>query len=248
MPGGKRKAPIEDFDHNKSDSNDTDFDPESSRPARPSKKARKSTGRSKSAAKSGKKKSRYRGSDVDDDDDEIDSDEEVSEGDESEEIERDETTGRPVRAAKRKGPTYEESSDEDSEEAELTEDSEPETSRRGGGRNNRHAMSKIDDDDDEDDSVASPVKRKSMIIKLRLPAETPRRTTRGTSVKARGSAVPRSTRAGSAVTRATRSRSHEPLATGLPPTVRKPRNQSVVDLDEDDEDGRLLFPVLFNLH
>lgn len=119
----KRKRFLEDFDPNKSDPEDENFDPSEDRPRKSSKKARPSRG-----SKPGRSRShKYRGSDIDDDDEELsDSQEESFPEDESEE-EDDEDA--PVNAAGRRArkvavtrQNYAESSDD--EEDEINAESE----------------------------------------------------------------------------------------------------------------------------
>ncbi|KAI4868899.1 AAA-domain-containing protein [Hypoxylon rubiginosum] len=166
MAGGKRKRDILDFDPNKSDSDDENFEPEADRP-RSQKKSRSHRSNKPTVRKRG----RYRGSDIEDDDDVVDSEEEHSfaEGDVNDEEEPEpainENTGRRIRKAATKHQNYKESS----EDEELVRDS----------------------DDDKDDLVDAPPKkspRQRKLITLRVPPSA--RKTR-TASNANASVVPR---------------------------------------------------------
>lgn len=197
MPA-KRK--LDTFDPNKSDSADTDFDPTSSAPRKP----KRSSAHKRRSGAPRKKKIKYRGSDISDDDDVDDSLEELSDpSEESEEVEMNENTGRAVRKATKKSVNYEENSDSDV--ADIVgdeEDSESENpKKRTHNKRSRATPEEIEDDeDDEDEDLASKRPRRSKIIKLKI--NTPQTT--------------RATRAGSAA-RSTRRRGSttEPLSAGL---------------------------------
>jgi ATPase family AAA domain-containing protein 2 len=110
MPGGKRKLDF--FDPNKSDSDDIDY---VSGQDRPRKSAKKSRTQSKRSSGTKRRRTKYGGSDVSDDEvsDSLLEDS-YSEEEEEEEPEMDPTTGRRKRQAKAKSINYEEpSSDED---------------------------------------------------------------------------------------------------------------------------------------
>ena len=116
----RHKRKLEDFDPNKSDSDDLDYDASAAPRARPSggsRSARKHK-RSGGASKSSKRRRQtYGGSDddIEDESDELDSDdEEVSFDDDSEEeeVELNPRTGRGVRSVAKKAVKYEESDDE----------------------------------------------------------------------------------------------------------------------------------------
>ncbi|KAK5990030.1 ATPase histone chaperone YTA7 [Cladobotryum mycophilum] len=137
MVNNKRKRVLEEFDPNKSDSEDENFDPTEARPRRSSKKPRASRG-----VKSGRRKhTRYRGSDIEDDDDELsDSQEESFAEDGSDEDAEDDdaplnAAGRKTRKAAVNRTTYKESSEEDDVDAEaddlddVAESSKPTTRR-----------------------------------------------------------------------------------------------------------------------
>ncbi|KAI1768661.1 AAA-domain-containing protein [Hypoxylon sp. FL1150] len=163
MAGNKRKRDLMDFDPNKSDSDDENFEPEADRP-RSQKKSRSHRANKPTARKRG----RYRGSDIEDDDDIEDSEEENSfaEDDEDEpEPPINETTGRRVRKAATKHQNYKESS----EDEEMIRDS----------------------DDEKDDLIEEPPKkspRQRKLITLRVPQSA--RKTRAAS-NANAPAVPR---------------------------------------------------------
>jgi SpoVK/Ycf46/Vps4 family AAA+-type ATPase len=165
------KRKLLEFDPNKSDSDDVDFELEA-----PSRTSRKSVGRSKSKTKSKKrkqKKRRINGSDISDDDvsDSLMEDS-FEESEVEEEPEVDSETGRPKRRAKAKRVSYEESGSEESEE------------------------SHSDDDEEEDDRhLATPSPKKRLVVKLKLPTPKPTtarstragsmaRSTRGKSIEA----------------------------------------------------------------
>lgn len=150
----KRKRALEEFDPNKSDSDDENFDPTDARPRRSSKKARPSRG-----AKPGRRRGgRYRGSDIDDDDDELSESEAgsfIEESDPEEEEDEDapvNAAGRRARKAAVKRTNYAESSDEDEDEDAAVKD------------------------EDELEEPAQPRGRK--IVKLKVPAVVVRRSTR----------------------------------------------------------------------
>ena len=112
-PGKRKRDPLEGFDPNQSDPEDENFDPSEARPRRQKKAlraSRKSTGRVRS--------SRYRGSDIDEDDEELsDSMGEGSFGGDESEEENDEVpvnaSGRRARKAAVQHPSYREESEED---------------------------------------------------------------------------------------------------------------------------------------
>lgn len=147
MPA-KRKRDILDFDPNKSDSDDENFEPGQEREEKP----RRVTKRSRSAKvkPSGRRRDRYGGSDIEDDDDDLASDSDASGGFDDEEEEEDEDMpvnagGRRTRKAAVKRQNYRESSDdEEDEEIQETEDDDDDdennlTSKRnrGGSRNSK---------------------------------------------------------------------------------------------------------------
>lgn len=119
MPVKRRRDPLEDFDPNKSDSEDENFDPRShpgeDQPRR-SKKLRVAQSKN---ARSGRRKNKYKGSDIDDDDDELLSDgtDEGSFADDDEDEDEEEVpvnaAGRRARKVATKPVSYAEDSDED---------------------------------------------------------------------------------------------------------------------------------------
>ncbi|PNY26959.1 Tat-binding-like protein 7 [Tolypocladium capitatum] len=173
----KRKRVLEDFDPNKSDSEDENFDPTAARPQRISKKPRPSRG-SRSGRKRGR---RYRGSDIDEDDQELsDSQEESFVEDES-----DQDEGAPVNAAGRRTrkaaitrQSYKESSDdEDDEDAPAAEDDE--------GKEAAEPPAEAPEAPEETDE---PTTRR--LVKLKIPKSatmpTTRRSTRARTAEADG--------------------------------------------------------------
>ncbi|KAI0167962.1 putative AAA family ATPase [Pestalotiopsis sp. NC0098] len=138
MPPNKRKRDILDFDPNKSDSDDENFQPDADRPTRSRKKSR--------PAKSGKgpsrvRRNKYRGSDIEDDDEESESGGEESfdepeedEEEEEEEMPVNENTGRRMRKAAVKAATYRESSD-DSAASGSSSDDKDDLPRRNPNKN-----------------------------------------------------------------------------------------------------------------
>ncbi|KAL7627078.1 TAT-binding protein-like protein 7, AAA ATPase [Parahypoxylon ruwenzoriense] len=155
---GKRKRDILDFDPNKSDSNDENFEPEIDRPR--SRKKSRPQGVNKSGTRG---KGRYQGSDIEDDEDLDDSEQEnsfaeIDEDEDEPEPLINENTGRRVRKAASKQHNYKESSDDEAND--LIQDS----------------------DDDKDDLVKDPPKkspRQRKLITLRVPASA--RKTRAAS-------------------------------------------------------------------
>ncbi|RDW78433.1 hypothetical protein BP5796_06285 [Coleophoma crateriformis] len=201
MPAGKRKADF--FDPNKSDSDDEDFAPGEDRPRKSAKKSRSHTKKSSSS----RKRTKYRGSDVSDDDldEESDLDNSFSEEEEEEEdIIMNEKTGRRMRHAAAKHASYEEPSEDDIEDSLEITDSDVSVKKPSKGR--RTAAPKFESEDDDEDV---PYSKPSKIITLKVKTPQPLRTTRATSVTAR------STRGGTSV---------EPTSAGL--TRRNTRQQS----------------------
>ena len=108
-PVGKRKRALGDFDPNKSDSDDENFDPVEERP-------RKSTKRRAAPVKGRSRSNRYRGSDVDDESDVLESEDEGSfaqdeDDDDDAEIN---AAGRRARKAATQRKNYKEDTDDDS--------------------------------------------------------------------------------------------------------------------------------------
>lgn len=124
MSTKRKKDILAGFDPNKSDSEDENFDPTEDRPRR-SKKPR--TTRNKSGG--ARRRVKYRGSDIDDDDDEVLSDS-VDEGSFIEDDEDEDApinaSGRTARKAARNHKSYAEASDE---EDELVQDSDDDASK-----------------------------------------------------------------------------------------------------------------------
>lgn len=217
MPS-KRK--LDNFDPNKSDSNDTDFDPSSAAPRKASKRSRTQ----KRTSTAPRKRQRYRGSDSEDDlaDDSFD-DLSIDEPEEDEDVEMNEKTGRAVRKATKKSVNYEENTDSDAEIADDDGESESEVEtpkNKSPRKRSRPALIEDDEDDEDEDNAEeeSPVKRKpSKIIKLKINVpETLRKTRAGSAARTRrsGSTV-EPTSAGFATRRTTRATSEaagEPIA------------------------------------
>ncbi|KEY70250.1 hypothetical protein S7711_04359 [Stachybotrys chartarum IBT 7711] len=122
MAGSKRKRVLEEFDPNKSDSEDENFDPTQVRASRSSKKARPARGSKPSRRRAG----RYRGSDIEDDDDELSDSQEDSFAEDASEPEDDDVpmnaAGRRARKVTTAQHNYKESSEED--EVDLSSDSD----------------------------------------------------------------------------------------------------------------------------
>jgi SpoVK/Ycf46/Vps4 family AAA+-type ATPase len=204
MPS-KRKA--ENFDPNKSDSNDTDFDPSETRA--PPKKSRRSAGHKKSSSRPAKRR-RYKGSDVSEDDLDDDDDLSVSEqSEEDEDFEMNEKTGRRMRKAATKSVNYEEPSESDQDDLDASDSEEVKVTKNKSPKK-RSKPVYDDDDDDEEEEEEKPTpntpsrshpKRKVVTLKIGTPAA-------------------RSTRAGSALqsaagTRPRRGSTAEPKSAGI---------------------------------
>src|SRR4051812_24288716 len=137
------KRRVDNFDPNKSDSDDDDFSPTEVNPRKSAKKPR-----SKPQKKGGqKKRTKYKGSDVSDDEDEdsLLEDSFSEEEEEEEDFEMNEKTGRAVRKAAKKSVNYGESSESDV--ADLVEDSEEEVRPK---RSNKRTRVPDDDEGPED--------------------------------------------------------------------------------------------------
>ena len=233
MAGGKRNTKVFDFDPNKSDSNDSDFDVKETRS--PRKKSRKVSKKKKP------KKKRAYGSDEDEDEslDESSEDLSIDESDEeSDEPVHTSKAGRPMRSnVVKKQPSYEEKDTEEEGSPERTESSmEPAPKKGAAGRPGR-AAPPIIVDDDEDKGSAEP--RESMIVKLKvgqgnLPSDKPptkgRRGSRKPTPKSRAASIQRS-----------RHTSTEPLLEGLQPVTRKRTRGS---RSTETPEGMLFQPVL----
>lgn len=162
----KRKRVLEDFDPNKSDSDDENFDPSVAGPPR---KSSKKSGRSRSGKPSRRRGNRYRGSDIDDDDDELSDSQEDDFLDDDDEDEEDEdapvnAAGRRARKAAVKHQSYRESSEEAAETGDDTD--KPDDAK--------------DDVDADVDAEAEDVKEVE-----KEPEEEPARPTRSRVVKLR---------------------------------------------------------------
>ncbi|KAJ5054554.1 uncharacterized protein L3040_000825 [Drepanopeziza brunnea f. sp. 'multigermtubi'] len=222
MPA-KRKH--EQFDPNKSDSNDTDFDPGEARSS--PKKSRKTSSKRHAGGGVSKKKntkrSKYKGSDVTDDDveDSLLEEDSFSEDDEDEEeVEMNEKTGRAVRKATRKTVNYEEDSKSDITDNIGDTLSESDDEPRKKPQSKRRKIVEEEPEEGIEDSGDEPVKKlpkekaPSKIIKLKFgtsrgtPLASLTRTSRATSAartRGRGSTEPRS----AGLTRQTRAQTEE---------------------------------------
>ncbi|GJN69012.1 hypothetical protein PLICBS_003058 [Purpureocillium lilacinum] len=174
--GSKRKRVLEDFDPNKSDSEDENFDPSEQRPQRSSKKARPSRG-----SRPGRKRShRYRGSDIDDDEDEelSDSQEEGSFVDDDEEEEQDapvNAAGRRTRKAARTFHNYKESSDGEDEDAEDIKDDEDDVPE---DEPEAEAAEELEEPEEPQPKEESHEPTSRRLVKLRVPKTATMPTTR----------------------------------------------------------------------
>ncbi|TKX27437.1 ATPase-like protein 2 [Elsinoe australis] len=181
------KRKLEDFDPNKSDSDDGDYDNRGSPVSRPRAKAKSSR-----AAAAGRKPVKRRRETYGSDDDDIEDDLSFSEQSESFGEESDEeagpainpSTGRRQRKAARKPVKYEEDSDEEIQATESEEDTSP------------RARDK------------KPQSRPSLIVKLRMPSTRPTRSSRPTS---RRGATPETSAAGARRSSRISRHSEEPL-------------------------------------
>lgn len=216
MPA-KRK--LDTFDPNKSDSNDTDFDPTEVRAS--AKKSRKSSSRRHSGGHSKKRSKRPRyGSDVSDDDVEDSLLEESfseSEDHEDEDVEMNENTGRAVRKAAKKEVNYEEDSNSSVgdivDDPRTGSDSDDQPKKKQSTKRSRQVIQESEDEDDEEEEEATTrrSKRATKIVKLKIGTpQTARATRAGSSARntrGRGSAEPKS--AGLGARRSTRAHTEE---------------------------------------
>ncbi|RTE74602.1 hypothetical protein BHE90_010957 [Fusarium euwallaceae] len=250
----KRKRVLEDFDPNKSDPDDENFDPSVAGPPR---KSSKKSGRSRSGKPSRRRGNRYRGSDIDDDDDELSDSQEDDFLEDDDEDEEDEdapvnAAGRRARKAAVKHQSYRESSEEAAETGDDTD--KPDDAK--------------DDVDADVDAEAEDVKEvekepeeeparptRSRVVKLRvqkgqLPTVT-RRTTRAHTEEAEEflelsnsgkHAVPsRNSRSRSPETFARNTRASRALKTPknapetIPEATQETTSREINDADEPDE-------------
>jgi SpoVK/Ycf46/Vps4 family AAA+-type ATPase len=179
MPGAKRK--LDNFDPNKSDSNDTDFDPSE---AGPRKSVKKSRSQGKRVSGSARKRNKYRGSDVSDDDVDDSLLEDSFSDEEEEEFEMNEKTGRAVRKAAKKEVNYEESSGSDIADIIQEDDSEEEVAPRRPAKRSRVA-------EQSEEAESDGEKRKlSKIVTLKANPRQTRTTRAGSAARTRSSAEP----------------------------------------------------------
>jgi SpoVK/Ycf46/Vps4 family AAA+-type ATPase len=213
MPA-KRK--LENFDPNKSDSADTDFDPTSSAPRKPSRKSRSH----KRSSGGPRKKTKYRGSDISEDESLDDDDLSISEPEEEEDFEMNEKTGRAVRKVAKKSVNYEENSDSDIADIvpDIDDDSDEKPKKRPQSKRARATPDDDEDEDDEDEDLASRRPRRTKIVKLKINTPQTARATRAgsaaRSLRRRGSTTePMSAGLGTRrSTRATSEAGEEPIA------------------------------------
>jgi SpoVK/Ycf46/Vps4 family AAA+-type ATPase len=204
MPA-KRK--LDTFDPNKSDSADTDFDPTEA--AAPRKSAKKSRSQGKRSSGGPRKKTKYKGSDVsEDEDDDSLLEGSFSEPEEEEDFEMNPSTGRAVRKAAKKSVNYEENSD--SSIAELIEDSDDDNppKRFSNKRTRRNPTASAEPESDEE---PKPSAKRTRIVKLKVnTTPKPSRTTRGGSApRSRGGVSVEPLSAGISTRRSARGRTEE---------------------------------------
>ncbi|TGO60013.1 hypothetical protein BCON_0039g00440 [Botryotinia convoluta] len=206
MPAKYRK--FETFDPNKSDSNDDDFSPTEAAPPRKSPKKSRSQPQKKGGPR---RKTKYRDSDIDDEDESVSEESFIESEAEEEDFEMNEKTGRAVRKTAKKAVTYEESESDD----DLIQESEEEVRPRKSNKRTRV----VDDGEEEDeDEIVEPIskrnksvekasEKKSFLLKLKMPTgNTPARNTRaGSAARTRASAEPTS----AGLRRSTRARTEE---------------------------------------
>lgn len=235
----KRKRALEDFDPNKSDSEDENFDPSEAQP----RKSRKS--QSTRPSRSGRKRiNRYGGSDIEEDDNELsDSQEDSFAEDASEDGSEDEdapvnAAGRRARKAATARQNYKESSEDDEEEGEKEEE--------------KGTLDGAEDAEDAEDE--EPVRPSRKVVKLRVSKTTlsqgTRRSTRATtedaddlvelSTSGRHAVVTRSSKSKSpeALARSRASRAMKGLKMAPEPIEEATQESSIVghaDADEEDE-------------
>ncbi|XMA08176.1 hypothetical protein WAI453_000967 [Rhynchosporium graminicola] len=199
MPA-KRK--LDNFDPNKSDSDDTDFDPSQTRPS-PKKSRKSSSNRHAGGGRPQKKRSkssRYRGSDLSDDDvDDSLAEESFSDPEDDEEVEMNEATGRPLRKALKKSVNYQENSD--SSIAEMVENtgSDDEPKKKRPSKRSRQVIDDPDDDeqvDSDEDVLSTHPKRKIVKLKIGTPQAASRATRAGSAARTRGRGSTEPTSAG----------------------------------------------------
>lgn len=216
MPS-KRKRVLEDFDPNKSDSEDENFDPTEAPPRRSSKKARPSRG---SGPPGGRKRGhKYRGSDIDDDDDILsDSMEEGSFADEESEDDADapiNAAGRRTRKAAITHQNYAESSDGEDIDG-VVED----TPVEDAPVEDPPVTAAADSDNQDDDDVQGSAARR--IVKLKVPKDaaevTSRRTTRASTADADEFVELSNSGRHAVLSRDSRSRSPEPYSRSRRPS------------------------------
>ncbi|KAL2124028.1 hypothetical protein VTJ04DRAFT_393 [Mycothermus thermophilus] len=160
----RKRDPLEGFDPNKSDSEDENFDPAEERVPRSAKKTRSTNKRSRPKRRT----NRYRGSDIDDDElsDSVEEDSFVEDDDDDEDEEDEDlpltATGRRMRKAAARHPSYKESTD-DGEDEDVIQDSDA-----------------VGDEDPEDTTPKKPSpERPKKIVVLKMNPRSQRAATRG---------------------------------------------------------------------
>ncbi|KAG9234142.1 hypothetical protein BJ875DRAFT_510235 [Amylocarpus encephaloides] len=196
MPSKRR---LDTFDFNKSDSADENFDPTESRPRKAPKSLRK---RGKMPAK--KRGRNYGGSDISD---ELEDDDDLSieePSDEEEDIEVNEKTGRAMRKAAKKGVSYEEPSDSDGNDFDISasEEEVKVPAKKLNSRNKRKRMISDDESDHNSSEKAESASPPKKIVKLKMRPGTLNLTTTSRA----GSQIRNTRRRGSTM---------EPLSAGI---------------------------------
>ena len=182
------KRNFERFDPNKSDSQDDDYDASESKPRRPAGRKSPKKAKQKSSRGHKRKKARYGGSDIEDDDNDMSDDSLADELQESESESEDQVTertatGRPLRGARKNIQTLKEESDEELPPRSVSPDT---------------------------DDVVSDIKpRRIITLKVKPQALLPRSTRGGSMARsAKGVSVEPST---ARTRRSTRAHTEEPL-------------------------------------
>ena len=206
------KRKLEYFDPNKSDSNDTDFEPDQLASKRTRKQPRKRSGNSRKRPK----RPRYRGSDVSDNEDDNDSllEDSFSESSEDEELELNPATGRSVRKAARKTVNYEEKSGSDAADNTGEFGSKPSEQRK------KRLKSQSTSDEDEEDDVkptATKARTRMVTLKIHTPHRIIRTGTTARTTRPRGSIEPLSAGLTRSLRRAQTVEADEPMVVPLTP-------------------------------
>ncbi|ATY64333.1 AAA family ATPase [Cordyceps militaris] len=237
MVSSKRKRVLEDFDPNKSDPEDENFNPTEEGPRRTSKKARPAGGRP------GRKRGhRYRGSDIEDDGEELSDSQEDSflEDEDDDEDAPINAAGRKTRKVAANPQNYAESSEE---EAQISD------------------VDQVESADEAQDR--KPTRSSSRVVKLKVSSaalyDVPRRATRATSANQEDLVELSISGRHAVVSRGSASRSPEPITrrssraskgVKLPPETIDEATQesSLKDAGLDDDDLDELEKDIRNLH